>query len=74
MLTEPIASLNVIGPFVTPIAEGSGLLRCEVPALSLGELIELSLSFTGRLPSLHNGSTFLTHYAEQDALLANTAT
>jgi hypothetical protein len=45
----------------------------EVPALSLGELIELSLSFTGRLPSLHNGSTFLTYYAEQDALLANTS-
>jgi hypothetical protein len=25
------------------------------------------------LPSLHNGSTFLTYYAEQDALLANTS-
>jgi hypothetical protein len=39
MLTEPVASLHMIGPLIAGISEGGGLLGREVPSLHFGDLV-----------------------------------
>jgi hypothetical protein len=48
VLANPIARSDMVDPVVAGVSEGSCLLRREVAALRLGEVVEFLLPFAGR--------------------------